>query len=220
MREFRRKHNGLIRALFWVIVLVIVVLTNQRASKPVIFEPEFESATQTILPTKEPDKTTALEPIEKFEMMSAPVETTPIAPEPSKEPEIEPRYGFTDDEVYLLAVLLSGSKNVDGDGEYDVDFNNDERYDQISLVFCVVMNRVRDERFPNTVSEVVWAPGQFSLMPSWKDGLPEVSDISLQRTKEWCEAYDRHDTGIQNIPEDHVFFSGDGYENHSRASYR
>ena len=58
-------------------------------------------------------------------------ELNTLQKEPEKEytleeiaiPEIKPRYGFTDDEVYLMAVLLSGSKYVDGDGEYDVDFS-------------------------------------------------------------------------------------------------
>ena len=47
-----------------------------------------------------------------------------------------------------MAVLLTGSKYVDGDGEFDFDYGRDDEYDQISLVLCVVMNRVRSERFP------------------------------------------------------------------------
>lgn len=148
-----------------------------------------------------------------------PESTIPL-PEPTPEPtpEPKPRYGFTEDEIYMLAVLLCGSKYVDGDGEYDFDFGNDERYDQISLVLCVVMNRVRNEQFPDTVIEVITQPNQFSLMKRWSEELPEVSDIALQRVREWCDAYDRYDLGTQSVPEDHLYFTGDGIENHASTT--
>jgi len=50
--------------------------------------------------------------------------------------EMPPRYGFTDEDIYLLAQLL-----------------------------CVVMNRVNSSKFPNTVREVVLQKGQFAVMP-------------------------------------------------------
>lgn len=206
MRGPQKQHNGLIRAIFWLVLIVILVLVQQKASKTAAIEAELDSKPQITIKTQE---MTDLEPIEEPESMPRPVETAPVAP--------EPRYGFTSDDIHLLSVLLSGSKDVSGDGEYDIDYGNQDRFDQISLVLCVVMNRVRDDRFPNTVSEVVWADGQFSLMYLWEDGLPEVSDITWERVNEWCEAYDNYDLGIQSVPEDHVFFSGDGIENHSRS---
>jgi len=164
-----------------------------------------------------------IEPVEPpkivAEAPSLVIETPIITPEPTPEPTPTPeppRYGFTEEEIYLMAVLLSGSKDIDGDGEFDIDYGRDEEYDQISLVLCVVMNRVRSEIWPNTVSEVIWQEGQFSVIPQWQKGLPEVSDISLQRVTEWCKAYDAHDPGIQSVPEDHLYFSGDGQNNHSR----
>ena len=72
------------------------------------------------------------------------------------------RYGFTNDDIHLLSVLLTGSKNVDGDGEFDFDYGRGEEYDQISLVLGVVMNRVQSDKFPNTVSEVIWQGSIFS----------------------------------------------------------
>lgn len=140
-----------------------------------------------------------------------------VLPSATVEPKIIiPRYGFTEDDIYLMAVLLTGSEEVSGDGEFDFDYGRSEEYDQISLVLCVVMNRVRSESFPNTVSEVIWQKNQFSLMPIWEEGLPQVSDISLQKVTEWCEAYDAYDPGAQSIPEDHLYFSGDGHNNYSR----
>lgn len=130
---------------------------------------------------------------------------------------IEKRYGFSYNEIYLLAQLLCGDKNVDGDGEYDFDFGNSERYDQISLVLSVVMNRVRSDEFPDTVTDVVTAKRQFSVMP--RNLNVEPSEIALLRVTEWCEAYDRWDGGVQSVPEDHLYFTGDGLENHSSISW-
>lgn len=152
------------------------------------------------------------------------VSTTPITPTPSptqasaEEPaEPEPRYGFTEDEVYLLAQLLCGSGNKDGDGEYDIDFKTEINYCEVAKVLCVVMNRVRSDSFPNTVTDVVMQKGQFSVMPLNAQKTP--SDIAIQTVQEWCDAYDRFDGGVQNIPEDHLYFTGNGVTNTTRAKY-
>ena len=146
-----------------------------------------------------------------------------VNPEVLPAPEtIEPtpkRYGFTDSDIYLMTVLLCGSGKTDGDGEYDIDFDNNIDHDQVSLVLSVVMNRVMSDRFPNTVSEVIWARGQFSPMPRWKNGLPTVSDKSYQIVKDWCIAYDAHDLSVMSIPEDHLYFAGNGKINRSRKGF-
>lgn len=142
-----------------------------------------------------------------------------LSPDLTTEPteEVEVRYGFTDDDVYLLAQLLCGSKNTDGDGEYDIDFAKEVNYYEISKVLGVVMNRVRSEEFPDTVYDVVTAETQFSVMPA--NLYKEPSDIALQTVQDWCDAYDRYDLGVQCIPEDHLYFSGDGITNTTRANY-
>ena len=163
-------------------------------------------------PTEEPNQTPEPTP----EPSEDPVTSTP---EPTPEPVIDPVYGFTQQEIFLMAQLLCGDKNRDGDGEYDIDFGNDDRYDQISLVLCVVMNRVNDDRFPNTVEDVIWQNNgttyQFSVMKQWDDfnTVCIPSDIAIQRVTEWCDAYDRGDPGAQSIPTDHVMFVGNGDEN-------
>lgn len=140
-----------------------------------------------------------------------PVVVEPVVAVTEPEPVVvEPRYGFTDEEVYLLAQLLCGSSKVDGDGEYDFVytakyFPDKLNYCEISKVLCVVMNRVRSEQFPNTVSEVVLQKGQFSTMP--KNAKKTPDDIAIQKVQEWCDAYDNWDTGVQNVPEDHLYFS-------------
>jgi hypothetical protein len=127
----------------------------------------------------------------------------------------KPQYGFTDDEIYLLAQLLCGDKNKDGDGEYDVDFQKQINYHEISKVFCVIMNRIRDSRFPDTVNEVILAKGQFSVMPRNSKVVP--SERALKVTRDWCNAYDKYDRKIQCIPLNHVYFTGNGYTNVTRA---
>lgn len=136
-----------------------------------------------------------------------------------EEPEPQPKYGFAEDDIYLMTVLLCGSAKTAGDGEYDIDFAKDINHDQISLVLSVVMNRVMSDNFPNTVSEVIWAPGQFAPMTRWKRGLPIVSEKSYQIVKEWCESYDRHDLTVMSIPENHLYFSGNGVINRSRERW-
>ena len=117
-----------------------------------------------------------------------------------------PRYGFTNGEIRLLAQLLCGDRNISGDGEYDFIGQNDIRYDQISVVLCVVMNRVRSDVWPttNTVRDVVLRPGQFSVMPANLNTVPE--ELAIQAVEDWCMAYDRWDDGVQTIPEDYLYF--------------
>lgn len=164
--------------------------------------------------TKEPDVTPTSPTVLDTGLLVKP--EPPIIEEPVvavTEPEpvvVEPRYGFTDEEVYLLAQLLCGSSKVDGDGEYDFVytakyFPDKINYCEISKVLCVVMNRVRSKQFPNTVSEVVLQKGQFSPMP--KNAKKTPDDIAIQKVQEWCDAYDNWDTGVQNVPEDHLYFS-------------
>lgn len=214
-----RPHIVAIHLIFFSLLCILGVIFAQNLNQPTQLPPLLVQC-----PTCA--ETTVLEPTTIFRTMPSPLAPLVIAPEPSVEPiipeetpviEQEPaRYGFSDEELYLLTVLLSGSKNVDGDGEFDVDFGRSDEYDQISLVLGVVMNRVRSDLYPDTVSEVVWASGQFEVMPQWANGLPDVSQTSYERVTEWCAAYDTGDPGVQSIPEDHLYFSGDGYRNHSR----
>lgn len=146
------------------------------------------------------------------------VQPTPSIEPTEPTPEVEPRYGFTEDEIYLLAQLLCGDKSIDGDGEYDIDYQKEINYYEVSKVLCVVMNRVRSKDYPNMVTDVVLQKGQFSVMPQNAD--KEPSDIALQTVREWCEAYDNHANFIQVVPNNHLFFTGDGKINTTRAKYK
>ena len=200
-------NKKLIRGIIALLVIVIFTAMSVFIGTKIDNDP-----LSTPDPTEEPNQTPEPTP----EPSEDPVTSTP---EPTPEPVIDPVYGFTQQEIFLMAQLLCGDKNRDGDGEYDIDFGNDDRYDQISLVLCVVMNRVNDDRFPNTVEDVIWQNNgttyQFSVMEQWDDfnNVCIPSDIAIQRVTEWCDAYDRGDPGAQSIPTDHVMFVGNGDEN-------
>lgn len=154
--------------------------------------------------------------VEVFEPVVTPMITPTLLPE--QEPEevkIEPRYEFTDNDIYLMARLLCGSKHKDGDGEYDFDYGNEDRLDQINVVLSVVMNRVQDKRFPDTVEEVITqryrGQGyQFSAVALWRSDNKEVSEIAIKRVTDWCYAYNNRLKGVLVIPEDYVYFSSYG----------
>lgn len=63
--------------------------------------------------------------------------------------EIPPTYILTDTEVDLLLKVSS----LEG-GSWD--------QDGMAHVMQVVLNRVEDERFPNSITEVIFEPGQFT----------------------------------------------------------
>ena len=74
----------------------------------------------------------------------------PQTPEPSAEPKPEPRYeGITAEERELLARVVYAESNT-------------EPLEGQVAVAQVVLNRVRSESFPDTVSEVIYQERQFS----------------------------------------------------------
>ena len=117
----------LLRSIIWAIILIMVVAYWPRyIDRPI--EKEVIIKTHYIYV----DRTNQVSEDEDWEMIFEP---------PVHEQKIA-RYGFTDEDIYLMTVLLSGSGSVSGDGEYDIDFGNQDNHDQISLVLSVVMNRV------------------------------------------------------------------------------
>ena len=135
-----------------------------------------------------------------------------------------PKYGFTEDEVYLLTQLLCGSAKISGDGEYDFDYHIQHGKPvnayQIALVLNVVMNRVMlPGCYANNVTDVVMQKSQFSVMTKNATKTPDPGAVDYIR--EWCKMYDSWDPEAQVIPENHLYFcAGPNNTNISRASYR
>jgi len=119
------------------------------------------------------------------------IETEPIV-------ETEP---FTDEEVEAIAKTLAGEC-------YD-DKLNDKR-----LVAEVILNRVSDGRFGESVIEVVSAKGQF--IGYWKQSRP-ISDSDIEIAKETLREW--YENGCEKLSEYLFFHSGPNRENVFRTQY-
>ena len=128
------------------------------------------------------------------------------------------RYNFSDEEVYLLAQLLCGDKSIDGDGEYDIDFKTTIKHSEVDKVLSVVMRRIDHDEFPDTVSDVVMMRNQFEVMPA--NATKEASEIAIFTVQSWCDAYNRYDNSVMTIPEDHLYFTGNGIVNTTSDTWR
>jgi len=143
-----------------------------------------------------------------------------VAP-PTHMTVFQPRYGFTEDDIYLLAQLLCGDESYDGDGEYDFVWgalHNQMNYREMIKVLCVVMNQVNDDKFPNTVREVVLKPNNYEVMPRNLKTKPHP--IALEKIREWCIEYDKGAEWFLIVPEDHLYFSaGPNLTNRTRSVF-
>lgn len=134
-----------------------------------------------------------------------------------------PRYGFTEEEVILLAQLVAGDKDSFGDGEYDFTWfiQNGQCYClfEVHKVLNVVMNRVRSADWPDTVEGVVLQQGQFAVMP--RNLQTDPCPLVIEVIRAWCDSYDVWDEEAQVIPENHLFFNaGPNNTNITRVSWR
>jgi spore germination cell wall hydrolase CwlJ-like protein len=125
------------------------------------------------------------------------IETEPIT---ETEPFIETE-PFTDEEVEVIAKTLAGEC-------YD-DKLNDKR-----LVVEVILNRVSDGRFGESVIEVVSAKGQFNGY--WKQNRP-VSDSDIRIAKETLREWYEND--CKKLSEYLYFCAGPNKENVFRTKY-
>ena len=130
-------------------------------AEPIIAEPETEAETETQAETQEQVQVQAAAPAEteteevKAPESEEPAESAAASDETGSEDACVPlsqmpTYGCsaTEDEVYLLACLVyceAGNQSLDGQ----------------RAVANVVVNRVNDSRFPSTITDVIYQPGQF-----------------------------------------------------------
>lgn len=115
---------------------------------------------------------------------------------------------FTDDEVDALAKLVYGEArgcNVEG---------------QAGVVWCV-LNRVDDERFPDTVMGVITQYNQFFGYRESNPVLPELVEV----VEDVLMRYNVEESGVAKnpgrvLPREYVFFSGNGgSENYFTVTY-
>ena len=119
----------------------------------------------------------------------------------------EPEYEmyFTEADVIALAQMLYGEARgctVDN---------------QMKCVWCV-LNRVDDVRFPDTIIDVVSAPGQFygysPNFPVWDN----LYTVALDVLTRWSMEKQGADVA-RELEKNAVFFTGDGIQNWFRSVY-
>lgn len=119
----------------------------------------------------------------------------------------EPEYEmyFTEADVIALARMLYGEAR------------GCSLLNQQQCVWCV-LNRVDDERFPDTIIGVVSAPGQFygysADFPVW-DNLYAVALDVVQR---WAAEKQGVEV-VRELSSEYLWFTGDGVKNWFRAVY-
>ena len=120
------------------------------------------------------------------------------------EPEPEPEFYLTNDEVELLAILTM----AEAEGESELGKR---------LVIDTVLNRIADKRYPNSVYDVVYS-GAYEAMHNGRSGKCYAKDDICQLVRE--EAMSRtntrvlyfrtrkyHSFGTPEIHEGHHYFS-------------
>lgn len=123
------------------------------------------------------------------------------APENYTQPKEKPIQLWTDEELELIALTLAG------------ECYNDKTQDK-RLVCEVILNRVSDGRFGDSVTKVITAPNQFKGY--WTQSRP-VSDSDYEVTAEALEDWYAND--CEALSEYLFFVAGDNRENVFRSEY-
>ena len=128
----------------------------------------------------------------------------PEAPEASETPVYYEMY-FTEDDVAAMAKMLWGEAR------------GCTRDNQIKCVW-VVVNRVDDERFPDTIQGVLSQPHQFH---GYSESFPvtdELYSVAFDVLTRW--SYEKQGIPVRReLPESFLWFTGNGRENIFREVY-
>lgn len=104
------------------------------------------------------------------------------------------RCGMTEEEFIFISSV------VEAESDRCTDSTEGRRY-----IALVILNRVADDRFPDTISEVLCQPNQFSTVRNSQSVVSrtELSDQAVIEAVEWLESGD--------APTDLLFFNCRGY---------
>ena len=93
------------------------------------------------------------------------------------------RVNMTEDEFILISSVVEAESNRDP-----------ENIEGRTMIAVCILNRVRDSRFPNTITEVLCAPGQFSTVnrrtQTAVTSRTEISDQAVIEAYNWIEQGD------------------------------
>ena len=142
----------------------------------------------------------------------APVETAEApavqeqskAPEPSEEPIYYVMY-FTEDDVAEVAKMIWGEAR------------GCTRDNQIKCAW-VVVNRVDDDRFPDTIQGVLSQPHQFHGYDPAYPVTDELYNVAFDVLTRW--SYEKQGIPVRReLPNTYLWFTGDGEQNHFREEW-
>lgn len=126
------------------------------------------------------------------------------APEPSEAPVYYEMY-FTEDDVAAMAKMLWGEAR------------GCARDNQIKCVW-VVLNRVDDERFPDTIQGVLSQPSQFHGYDPTYPVTDELYSVAFDVLTRW--SYEKQGIPVRReLPSSFLWFTGNGRENIFREAY-
>ena len=126
------------------------------------------------------------------------------APEPSEAPVYYEMY-FTEDDVAAVAKMLWGEAR------------GCTRDNQIKCVW-VVLNRVDDERFPDTIHEVLEQPSQFHGYDPTYPVTDELYSVAFDVLTRW--SYEKQGIPVsRELAKSYLWFTGNGVENIFREVY-
>lgn len=127
-----RQHNILHKTLLTAVVTIVMIAGMIHSSKPEE-EPQVKVKAETVTPTMTAGAGTVLEEIH--------IEKTEYESFQSIE--------FSPDESYWLAkIAMAEAEGEDTEGK--------------ALVMLTILNRVKNDRFPDTIEEVIFQEGQFT----------------------------------------------------------
>ena len=126
------------------------------------------------------------------------------APEPSEAPVYYEMY-FTEDDVAEVAKMLWGEAR------------GCTRDNQIKCAW-IVCNRVDDERFPDTIKEVLEQPSQFHGYDPSYPVTDELYSVAFDVLTRW--SYEKQGIPVRReLPNTYLWFTGNGVENIFREEY-
>ena len=128
----------------------------------------------------------------------------PEAPEPSEAPVYYEMY-FTEEDVAAVAKMLWGEAR------------GCTRDNQIKCAW-VVVNRVDDERFPDTIQGVLEQPHQFHGYDPSYPVTDELYSVAFDVLTRW--SYEKQGIPVRReLPSSFLWFTGNGQENIFREAY-
>ena len=126
------------------------------------------------------------------------------APEPSEAPVYYEMY-FTEEDVAEVAKMLWGEAR------------GCTRDNQIKCAW-VVVNRVDDARFPDTIQGVLEQPSQFHGYDPTYPVTDELYDVAFDVLTRW--SYEKQGISVRReLANTYLWFTGDGEQNHFREEW-